>query len=158
MQPFSKMDFLYFFCRFIGMKNRTLPSSFSLYLRCTLSLPFIWVILFPVVILDIFVEVYHRICFPLYGFTYVERGEYIRIDRHHLKYLKRRERMYCMYCGYVNGFFHYASAIAWETELFWCAIKHSSKAWFRHPPHHIEKGFAEYNDQEWLENRFGGKK
>ena len=45
-------------------------------------------IIIPVALADILVEIYHRICFPLYGMAYVKRSQYIRItDREKLPYL-----------------------------------------------------------------------
>ena len=57
-------------------------------LRHTLSLPFIYAPFVGFVILDIIVEIYHHVCFPLYNIPLVKRSDYILIDRHHLSYLK----------------------------------------------------------------------
>ena len=55
--------------------------------------PLIWLMIVPVVIADIFVEIYHRICFPIYGIPYVKRSQYIRIlDREKLPYLSWGEK------------------------------------------------------------------
>ena len=35
-------------------------------------------------IMDFWVELYHRVCFPFYRIAYVKRREYIKIDRHKL--------------------------------------------------------------------------
>lgn len=51
-----------------------------------------------------------------------------------------------MYCGYMNGFLHYAVAIAGTTEKYWCGIKHKSTEDFKAPPHH--ESFMEYGDEE----------
>jgi hypothetical protein len=51
-----------------------------------------------------------------------------------------------MYCGYANGLLHYASAIAGETEKYFCGIKHQSDPNFIEPPHH--KNFVKYGDEE----------
>ena len=115
-------------------------------LRHIVSFPFIMVVIFPLAILDIFVEVYHRICFRLYGITLLKRGDYIRFDRHKLSYLNPVERLFCMYCAYANGFFPYAEAIASRTEKYWCAIKHKKYEGMHEPAHHKE--FAEYGDEQ----------
>lgn len=113
--------------------------------RHTISIPFIWAVLFPIVIADIFVEIYHRICFPLYGLPYVPREQYIKIDRHRLSYLTYSEKVFCAYCGYVNGWFGYASQIAGKTESYWCGIQHKPYDGFVAPAHHTT--FAVYDDE-----------
>lgn len=46
-------------------------------IRHLLSTPFIWVMIVPVALADLLGEIYHRICFPLYGLPYVKRSQYI---------------------------------------------------------------------------------
>ena len=111
-----------------------------------LSMPFIYVMIVPMVAFDICMEIYHRICFPLYGLRYVTRSEYIRIDRNKLSYLSWIESLNCAYCGYANGLMHYASAIAGATEKYWCGIKHLEDRGFRPPEH--QKDFLAYGDEE----------
>ena len=115
-------------------------------LRHIISIPFIWMMIIPCIITDIMIEIYHRICFPLYGLPYVKRSKYIRIDRHKLKYLSLVQKINCMYCGYANGLLHYASTIAGVTEYYWCGIMHQKKNGFLPPEHH--KGFLPYNDKK----------
>ena len=103
----------------------------------------------PVAFADICAEIYHRVAFPLYGIPYVKRSEYIRImDRAKLPYLTWWEKFNCAYCGYVNGWLHYASAIAGETEKYWCSIKHLEERGYKAPPH--EKDFIAYGDEKAL--------
>lgn len=109
-------------------------------------MPFIYSVTIPLVIFDIWLEVYHRICFAAYGLPYVKRSQYIRIDRQKLKYLNIIEKLNCMYCGYANGLLHYSSIIAGETEKYWCGIKHKKDNGFIEPAHHNE--FIEYGDEE----------
>ncbi len=92
----------------------------------TLTMPFIYSGIIPFIILDVFLEVYHRLCFPVYRLPYIKRREYIRIDRHRLSYLNALQKLNCMYCGYGNGLLRYASEIALRTEQFWCGIKHDT--------------------------------
>ena len=47
-------------------------------LRNIISSPIIWVMIIPIILCDICIEIYHRICFPLYGIAYVKRSHYIR--------------------------------------------------------------------------------
>jgi hypothetical protein len=93
-------------------------------LRHWLAAPFIWFPILPMLLLDICVEIYHRIAFPLYGLPYVKRSQYIIFDRQKLSYLPWYDKFFCTYCAYSNGFFLYGSAIAAETEKYWCGIKH----------------------------------
>jgi len=120
-------------------------------LRHILAAPFIWMPAFPLILLDIFLELYHRTCFPLYGITIVERKKYIRIDRHKLQYLNMGEKVFCAYCGYANGLLHYASVIAGETERYWCGIKHKQGDEFIASPHHND--FLEYGDEETFKEK-----
>lgn len=115
-----------------------------------ISMPFIYGMFFPILILDICTEIYHRICFKLYDIPYVDRSKYIRVDRQHLEYLSFIEKINCMYCGYANGFAHYFSKIAGETENFWCSIKHEKRNGFIEPAHH--KDFIRYGDAESIKN------
>ena len=123
--------------------------------RHLLSAPFIYAQIIPLIIFDLFLEMYHRICFPLYGLPYVRRGAYVRIDRQKLSYLKWYEKINCMYCGYANGWLHYASTIAGETEKYWCGIMHKNGGGFIPPEH--QKDFLSYGDektfQEFVEKK-----
>lgn len=113
-----------------------------------LTAPFIFSVLLPLVLLDIFLEVYHRICFPVYGIAYVKRREYIRIDRHRLRYIPWYAKINCAYCGYANGLIEYARTIAGETEKYWCSIKHKNDpgAIFFPPEYH--RDFLAYGDEK----------
>lgn len=118
------------------------------HLRHLISAPFIYAMIVPLAFLDLMIEVYHRLCFPLYGLKWVNRSRYIRIDRHRLSYLTPLERMNCAYCGYANGLLPYAATIAAETEKYWCGIMHEKKKGFVPPSHH--KGFLRYGDEKQL--------
>lgn len=77
-----------------------------------LCMPILQSVIIPLFILDIWVEIYHHVYFPLYKIPYVKRGNYIQImDRAKLPYLNFIQKVYCMYCGYANGLFHYWVAI-----------------------------------------------
>jgi hypothetical protein len=117
--------------------------------RHLLSAPFIYGMIVPAIFLDITLEIYHRICFKLYGISYVSRKNYILMDRHRLAYLPWYDKIHCAYCGYVNGLFAYAVAIAGETEKYWCGIKHKPTKGFAEPAHHKE--FMNYGDKEAFE-------
>lgn len=90
-----------------------------------LSAPFIWVVLFPTVVLDLTVTLYQAVCFPIYGIPKVKRTNYIVFDRQYLSYLNIIEKINCAYCSYFNGIIAYIQEIAARTEQFWCPIKHA---------------------------------
>ncbi len=117
-----------------------------------LSAPVIYVLIFPFVILDIFMEIYQRICFPIYGLPIIKRGDYIAIDRHKLDYITWLDKLNCMYCGYINGLVVFILKIVGETEKYWCGIKHENKKGFVQPRHH--RYFSEYNNQEVFNKKY----
>jgi len=100
---------------------------------------------FPLVIFDICMEIYHQVCFRLYKIPRVKRSSYVKIDRHKLEYLSTLDKINCAYCGYANGLMQYAVEIAAKTEKYWCAIKHKKANGFVEPVHHKE--FADYGDE-----------
>lgn len=108
-----------------------------------ISMPFIYGMIIPAVIWHICVEIYHQVCFRLYGIELVNSKLYIFLDRHHLKKLSSMQKLNCLYCGYVNGLLAYSAAIASETEKYWCAIKHADKEYLAKRPIH-----KEFMDQE----------
>ncbi|MFZ2975833.1 MAG: hypothetical protein WA055_04390 [Candidatus Moraniibacteriota bacterium] len=119
----------------------------SINIRHFLSIPFIYMMIFPVAILDIFITVYHGVAFPLYGIPKVKRREYIVYDRKFLDYLNIIQKVNCLYCSYVNGFFAYSLEIAARTERYWCPIKAAQKP---NGYHNWYKDFSDYgNPEEW---------
>lgn len=133
--------------------SRKDPIHTHTFWRNAIAVPFILLMIVPVVLLDIFLELYHRVCFRLYGIPYVKRSEYIRIiDRAKLPYLKWYEKFNCAYCGYTNGLLHYASVIAGKTESYWCAITHLEERGYIPSEH--EKNFAKYGDAAALRRRY----
>ena len=117
-----------------------------------LSTPFIFSVIIPLVFLDVWMEIYHHICFRLYGIPTIKRSKYIKIDRHKLSYLNIIEKACCAYCGYANGLLNYAVVIAGETERYWCGIKHKKDRNFKEPDHHKE--FIEYDDKEEFDKKY----
>jgi len=118
-------------------------------IRHVLSLPFIYSILIPVILLDIFLTLYQWCAFSLYHIPRVKRSEYIVYDRKFLDYLNIVQKVHCLYCSYVNGFFAYAVEIGARTERYWCPIKaaHRPKVY-----HSWYKDFADYGSpEEWKE-------
>ena len=118
-------------------------------IRHLLSMPFIYMMIIPTLILDAFITIYHLVAFPLYGIPKVKRREYIVYDRKFLDYLNIIQKVHCLYCTYVNGLFAYAVEIAGRTERYWCPIKAARKPLVQH---NWYNDFADYgNPDEWKE-------
>jgi len=56
-------------------------------LKNILSIPFMWMCIIPVALMDITISLYQEICFPIYGIPKVKRQDYIVFDRQYLNYL-----------------------------------------------------------------------
>jgi hypothetical protein len=120
-----------------------------------LSVPFIWLPLLALILLDLVTSLYQAVCFPLYGLEKVKRSAYILIrDRNKLAYLTGLEKLNCMYCGYANGFLLYAKEIAGRTEKYWCGIMHESKPGFKTQTSQVEQGFARFGDEEDFKKKY----
>ncbi|MBI4665911.1 MAG: hypothetical protein HY751_05800 [Nitrospinae bacterium] len=117
-----------------------------------LTAPVVYSLIFPMVLLDIFVTVYQWICFPVYGIKKVPRSDFIAVDRHHLAYLNILEKVNCVYCGYGNGLLSYAREVAARTENYWCPIKHATRIKSPHSQYHK---FARYGDAEGYRELIG---
>lgn len=120
--------------------------------RHALMTPLIWLPLFGILISDLFLEIYHHVCFPLFGLPLVERKKYVRIDRYKLKYLGPIDKLGCIYCGYANGWLHYATVIGEKTERYFCGIKHKQDDSFVEPNHHT--GFTEYGNEDEYRKKY----
>tara|TARA_R110002012_G_scaffold170622_1_gene335141 strand:- start:24 stop:614 length:591 start_codon:yes stop_codon:yes gene_type:complete len=107
--------------------------------------PVIYSLIIPFMLLDIFVTIYQRVCFPVYGIQRVRRSDFICIDRHHLAYLNALQKFNCVYCGYCNGLISYIQEIAGRTEAYWCPIKHAARVGAQHA-YYAE--FVDYGDGE----------
>ena len=116
-------------------------------IRHILSMPFIYAMFVPTIILDIFLFVYQNICFRLYGIPLVKRNEYVVYDRKFLDYLNVIQKFNCLYCSYVNWVFSFAVEIWGRTEKYWCPIKYAKKMKWNH---NWQKHFADYWDAKWF--------
>ena len=127
--------------------------SFKSWCLRALSTPFIFGVAIPIIILDIIIEIYHRVSFFLYGIEYVRRKEYIKvIDRAKLQYLSPLQKVFCMYCGYVNGVFAFWVEIGLRSQKYWCGIKHDNYKNFNAPKHHAD--FLEYGDEKAYKEKY----
>jgi hypothetical protein len=89
-----------------------------------LSIPFIYSMIIPTVIMHIFVQIYQQVCFRLYGIPIVKQNEYLIYDRQLLSLLNPIEKFNCIYCSYVNNIFRFCTEIGARTERYWCPIKY----------------------------------
>ena len=124
-------------------------------IRHHISFIFIWFMIIPIILFHLCLEVYHHICFPLYGIKLLRITNYVKMDRYKLKYLSLFDRVNCNYCGYANGVMHYAKDIAAETEKYWCGIKHQDSKGYVRPEHH--KNFVDYGDEKALHKKYSHK-
>ncbi|MCK5460634.1 hypothetical protein KAI58_01480 [Candidatus Gracilibacteria bacterium] len=111
--------------------------KFGLFLRYLVSAPFIYAMIIPAVIMHIFLEVYHQICFPLYGLPKVKAKDYFVFDRRHLPFLTLFEKINCVYCSYFNCLVSYLREVSARTERYWCPIKHANKLKDQHSQYNL---------------------
>ena len=135
------------------MKYLTIKHRFF---RHVLTIPFLFLAVVPIAVLDLYIEIFHRFSFPFYHIPYVKRRKYIKIDRHKLSYLNVVQKANCVYCGYVNGVIHYWSKIIGEMEKYFCSIKHQENESFISPEHH--ENFIEYSDKKAFNQKYLSKK
>ena len=79
-------------------RHRELRTKLSHYILrahplVVLTAPVIYSLIFPLLLLDLFVTVYQAVCFPVYGIAKVRRGDYLIFDRYHLGYLSVLEKL-----------------------------------------------------------------
>jgi hypothetical protein len=110
-----------------------------------LTAPVIYSLIVPFALLDLWVSLYQRICFPIYGIDRVRRSDYISMDRKKLAYLNAIEKANCDYCSYANGVLGYVREVAARTEQYWCPIKHARRI---RGPHAHYRLFVDYGDAE----------
>lgn len=138
------------FDKAVLMRHRELKTRLLRYIvgarpLIALTAPFIYVLIVPFVLLDVFITIYQAVCFPVYGIPKVKRRDYLVFDRRYLAYLNLLEKVNCAYCSYANGLIGYVREIGSRTEQFWCPIKHARKVITAHPRYSL---FAEFGDAE----------
>lgn len=92
-----------------------------------LTIPLIWGCLPIALMMDIVVNIFQAICFPIYGIPKVKRSNYFFIDRYALSYLNLIEKINCAYCSYFIGVIDFVQEVAARTEQYWCPIKHAQR-------------------------------
>jgi hypothetical protein len=113
-------------------------------LRDLVAMPIIYSLMVPLALLDIWVTLYQRVCFWLYGLERVPRAPYFGADRRRLPYLNAIQKANCAYCGYATGLIAYVREVTARTEQYWCPIKHSRRLRAPHPRYHL---FLNYGDR-----------
>ena len=108
-------------------KINIFKSLFPINYKMLLSMPFIYGLIIPLVFFHICLEIYHQLCFRLYGIPRVRTREYFVFDRQMLPYLNWFEKFNCLYCSYASSLTQYIMEIIGRTERFWCPIKHAKK-------------------------------
>lgn len=132
----------------VKQAHRTLKQNFFRWLvtnrpQNLITGPVIYGMIFPLLILDIFVSFYQAMCFPIYGVVKVRRRDYIVFDRQHLEYLNFIEKFHCTYCAYGAGLTAYICEIVSRTEQYFCPIKHAHRI-LGAPKRYLS--FLEYGD------------
>ena len=89
--------------------------------------PIIYMMIFPILLIDIFVSFYQWTCFPVYGIPKISRKNYIIFDRQELRYLDWISKFHCTYCAYAVGVVAFVAQVIDTTEEYFCPIKHHSK-------------------------------
>ena len=116
----------------VRRRHRAARQKFLDYVRgirpmVLLTAPVIYSVIVPFVLADLWITLYQRICFPVYGIPRVARRDHIVLDRHQLGYLNTLEKLNCLYCSYGNGVASYMREVAARTEAYWCPIKHARR-------------------------------
>lgn len=122
------------------------------WIRNVVSMPFIYSVLFPVLLLDLVVSIYQAVCFPLYRIPKIRRRDYIQYDRVKMEAFNWMDKLHCHYCSYVNGAIAYAGKVAGQTEKIWCPLKHLAKDNFVELTH--QKNFVIRAKKEDLEEYY----
>ena len=137
-----------------GLREGVFHYLLSSEVRHLLSIPFIYSMIVPAVILDLFLTMFQFAAFPLYGIEKVKRSDHIVFDRKYLGYLNWIQKLNCLYCSYVNGLFAYATEIGGRTERYWCPIKYARKL---DQTHRLYSEFADFGDAEGFAALYNSK-
>lgn len=101
----------------------------------------IYSMIIPIMIIDAWTQIYQLVYFGLRGIPFVKRSEFLIMDRFNLKKLTFAQKVNCLYCEYANGVLAWLKAVANQTEIHSCAIKHSVQPL----GHEHQQNFYSYN-------------
>lgn len=118
--------------------------------RNLITVPLIYSMIVPLLMLDLCVSLYQLTCFPIYRIAKVKRADYIVLDRQHLAYLNFFDKFHCTYCAYGAGLIAYSAEIIARTEQYFCPIKHARKVLGSHARYAY---FLDYGDAADFEAR-----
>jgi hypothetical protein len=118
-----------------------------------ITMPIIYGMAAPMLVLDLFLVFYQWTCFSVYGIRKVKRADYFVLDHQHLAYLNFFEKGHCMYCSYAVGLMAYATEIIARTEQYFCPIKHASKILSAHSRY---ANFMAYGEAENYHGKLEG--
>lgn len=107
-----------------------------------IGITMIWSAIIPIVLVDIFANVYQAVYFTIQGIPKIDRNKYLNFDRWNLSKLTLGQKISCIYCGYANGITAWFKAIVNQTEVYSCAVKHQ----YEMPGQEHQKNFAEYKE------------
>ena len=85
-------------------------------LLVVLAVPFLYVCVLPLLLLDLSVTIYQAILFPLYKISKVRRREYLAFERGGFDSSNALEKCGRQYCFYANGLLSYVIEIASRSE------------------------------------------
>ncbi|MBN1331961.1 hypothetical protein JW978_03690 [Candidatus Dojkabacteria bacterium] len=110
----------------IPQKNKTirLPRNPLLTVFAAIA---IYSMIIPTVFVDITAQIYQVVYFSIMHIPKIKRSDYLVFDRQRISTLNPMQKLGCIYCSYVNGILAWAKALANQTEIYSCAIKHSTK-------------------------------
>ncbi len=120
--------------------------------KTVLTIPLIYGLALPLIVVDMSVTIYQWICFTLWGMGRVRRRDYWLMDRGQLAYLNVIEKLNCLYCSYANGLASYISEVASRTEQYWCPIKHARRVQHPHPRYW---NYSDFGDAESYRSDLG---
>ena len=111
--------------------------------KYVLSMPFIYGMIVPFVLLHLGVQIYQQVCFRIYRIPRVKSKDYFIYDRHLLPYLNWLEKINCIYCSYGVNILRFSMEVAARTERYWCPIKYAKRV---EEPHSQYEKFVDYLD------------
>lgn len=87
----------------------------------------IWSVLPFALMLHASVWIYQQIYFSIFDIPKIRFRDYCALDRFRLKKLNWVQYFACIYCEYSNSLAVWLKAVANQTEVYSCAIKHSTE-------------------------------
>jgi len=121
--------------------------------KYVLSMPFIYGMIVPFVIMHIGLQVYQQVCFRIYRIPRVKSKDYFVYDRHLLPYLNWLEKINCLYCSYGVNILLFGMEIAARTERYWCPIKYAKRIDDTHSQY---SKFVDYLDAKDFREKWQG--